>query len=80
MGEQEPRWTRRHKRRARRMAYDVRLFAPLVALVLCLAGSATAILAVERSAPSTGADRTTSSEGGPNAPADACRPGSVAAR
>ena len=52
MGELEPRWSRRHKRRARRIGYDVRLFAPLVAIAVCLAGSATAILAAERVAPS----------------------------
>lgn len=51
MGELESRWSRRHKRRGRRIAYDLRLVAPLIAIVLCLAGSATAILAVERVAP-----------------------------
>ena len=44
---QEPRWTRRHKRRTRRWANDARIWAPLIALALCVAGSATAILAVE---------------------------------
>ncbi len=47
MIEQEPRWTRRHKRRTRRWANDARIFAPLIALAFCVAGSATAILAVE---------------------------------
>lgn len=47
MIEQEPRWTRRHKRRTRRWANDARICAPLIALALCIAGSATAILAVE---------------------------------
>lgn len=51
MGELESRWSRRHKRRGRRVAYDLRLVAPLIAIALCLAGSATAILAVERVAP-----------------------------
>ncbi|MEM9176748.1 MAG: hypothetical protein AAGC67_16105 [Myxococcota bacterium] len=51
MGELEPRWSRRHKGRGRRLGYDLRLFAPLVAIALCVAGSATAILAVERAAP-----------------------------
>jgi hypothetical protein len=51
MGELEPRWSRRHKRRGRRVAYDLRLVAPLIAIALCLAGSATAILAVERVPP-----------------------------
>lgn len=51
MSELESRWSRRHKRRGRRVAYDLRLVAPLIAIALCLAGSATAILAVERVAP-----------------------------
>ena len=51
MSELEPRWSRRHKRRGRRVAYDLRLVAPLIAIALCLAGSATAILAVERVSP-----------------------------
>ena len=51
MRELEPRWSRRHKGRKRRIAYDVRLFAPIAAIVVCVAGSATAILAVERVAP-----------------------------
>jgi hypothetical protein len=51
MGELESRWSRRHKRRGRRVAYDLRLVAPLIAIALCLAGSSTAILAVERVSP-----------------------------
>ncbi len=51
MGELEPRWSRRHKARGRRIGYDLRLIAPLIGIALCLAGSATAILAVERVAP-----------------------------
>ncbi|GEM_PF-4401012 len=47
MIEQEPRWTRRHKRCTRRWANDARICAPLIAIALCVAGSATAILAVE---------------------------------
>lgn len=48
MLEHEPRWTRRHKRRRRRWANDLRGVAPLLAFTLCLAGSASAILAAER--------------------------------
>ncbi|MCR9092812.1 MAG: hypothetical protein NXI30_01220 [bacterium] len=72
MGELEPRWSRRHKRRARRIGYDVRLFAPLVAIAVCLAGSATAILAAERVAPS-GLQKAGIDALGP-IPAEDCRP------
>lgn len=51
MGELEPGWSRRHKRRGRRVGYDLRLAAPLLAIALCLASSATAILAVEQVVP-----------------------------
>jgi hypothetical protein len=37
----------RRKRRARKMANDLRLAAPLLFLMFCFAGSATAIVAAE---------------------------------
>lgn len=80
MSEQEPFWSRRHKRRARRFAYDVRLVAPLLALALCIAGSATAILAVERAAPTSAQSRvdservaSVSQDASVRATIDACR-------
>jgi len=44
-------WTARRKRLSRRVAFDVRLLAPLLAIVLCFLLSATSIVAAERLRP-----------------------------
>lgn len=42
-----PDWQGRRKRATRRLARDLRQLGPAIAVVLCLVGSATAIVAVE---------------------------------
>lgn len=41
-------WIARRKRLSRRVAYDLRLLSPLVAIALCFLLSATTIVAAER--------------------------------
>lgn len=72
MGELEPRWSRRHKRRGRRIANELRLFAPLAAVSLCLMSSATVIYAAERGFPVP--PETTAKEALAASPSIACRP------
>ena len=73
MGEVEPRWSRRRKRRGRRIAHDLRVFAPLVAIALCLVGSATAIFAAERVFPKS--PQPLEIEALADKPQTECRPG-----
>ena len=72
MGELEPCWSRRHKRRGRRIANELRLFAPLAAVSLCLMGSATVIYAAERGFPMP--PETTGNEALAASPAMVCSP------
>jgi len=41
-------WIRRRKRLSRRIAHDLRLAAPFVAVGICFLASATTIMAAER--------------------------------
>ncbi|MAG29679.1 MAG: hypothetical protein CL908_02150 [Deltaproteobacteria bacterium] len=47
-------WKGRPKRLSRRVAFDLRLLSPLVAVLLCYLLLATAIFSVERITPGSG--------------------------